>query len=151
MVTGGYGGTMEAVSKGAAESGGHVIGVTAAPLFPDRVGANPHVAQEVAAASLAERIGHLVGLSQGCVVLPGSIGTAAELVIAWNLNHVARHAGGLRYPAVAVGQTWERLARLLSEEAGAFAGDVHLAEDADAAVDWLLEQPEIRAELGNSF
>ena len=29
VITGGYGGTMEAVSSGAADAGGHVIGVTA--------------------------------------------------------------------------------------------------------------------------
>ena len=52
VVTGGYGGTMEAVSKGAAAAGGHVIGVTSSRLFRERSGANRYVIQEIAAESL---------------------------------------------------------------------------------------------------
>ena len=36
VITGGYGGTMEAASLGASEAGGRVVGVTAPVLFPDR-------------------------------------------------------------------------------------------------------------------
>lgn len=145
VLTGGYGGTMEAVSKGAAMAGGHVIGVTAGLLFRERSSANPYVIQEIVAETLTERIGHLVGLAQGSIVLPGSIGTAAELVIAWNINHIVRLSGGVRFPTVAVGETWRDLADLLANGAGAYPNDVHLADDAQQAVEWLLEQPEIGA------
>ena len=57
VITGGYGGTMEAVSKGASEASGHVIGVTAPPLFPGRHGANAYVAELIETEGLAKRIG----------------------------------------------------------------------------------------------
>ena len=76
-------------------------------------------------------------------MLPGSIGTAAELVIAWNINHIVRRSGGVRFPTVAVGKTWRELWSLLTDDADADPDDVHLADDAEQAVDWLLRQPEI--------
>ena len=54
VITGGYGGTMEAASRGAATAGGQVIGVTAPDLFVIRDGANPHVTREITAGSLTE-------------------------------------------------------------------------------------------------
>lgn len=144
VVTGGYSGVMEAASRGASLAGGRVIGVTAPDLFAARPGANSYVTEERAAGTLAERIGTLIGLASGVIVLPGSIGTAAELVVAWNLNHVRRNNGGPRLPTVAVGPEWRDMWELLTGRMGAFAEDVHLTETAAAAVDWLLAQPEIR-------
>lgn len=143
VVTGGYGGVMEAVSKGAAHAGGSVIGVTAPGLFPARSGANSFVTDERRAETLTGRIGTLIELASGVIVLPGSIGTAAELVVAWNLNHVRRSNGGIRLPTVAVGPVWREMWELFSARLGAFAEDVHLASTAGEAVDWLLEQPEM--------
>jgi hypothetical protein len=68
----------------------------------------------------------------------------AELVVAWNLNHIARRNGGRRLPTAAVGAGWGELWRLLTEELGAFGDDIHRVASVDEAVDWLLEQPEIR-------
>jgi len=144
VITGGYGGTMEAVSKGAALVGGHVIGVTAPGLFQDRPGANRYVTEEIEARSLSERIGILTDLASGVIALPGSIGTAAELVIAWNINYISRRANAIRLPTVAVGQRWHALTDFLTSQIGADPGDVHVVDTADEAVDWLLAQPEIR-------
>lgn len=138
VVTGGYGGVMEAASKGAAEAGGHVTGVTAPSEFPDRVGANRYVAEEIAAAGLTARIGTMMDMAAGAVALPGSIGTATELLIAWNRNHIIRERGDRTVPVVAVGAAWRRLAEVLVFDAGAFAGDVHLAPSAEEALPWLL-------------
>jgi predicted Rossmann-fold nucleotide-binding protein len=135
---------MEAVSKGAAAVGGRVIGVTAPQLFAGRSGANPYVSDERPAGTLADRIGKLIDVASGAIVLPGSIGTAAELVVAWNLNHVRRNNGGARIPTVAVGPDWREMCQLLSGRMGAFAGDVHVVATAGEAVDWMLDQPEIR-------
>lgn len=143
VVTGGYGGTMEAVSKGANDAGGDAIGVTAPTLFPRRPGANPYVTREVVAASLMERLDTLTSLASGAVVLPGSIGTLAELVIAWNLNHVNRLNEGMRLPTVAVGDGWRQLWDLATGSLGAFGGDVHLVDTPDEVVEWLLKQPEV--------
>jgi len=134
---------MEAASLGAKGAGGEVIGVTAPGLFPQRPGANPHVTREIEANTLSERIGLLTAMASGAIVLPGSIGTAAELVIAWNLNHIVRNNGGARLPTVAVGRVWRELHDLLVTAAGANGDDLHLAADSEEAVTWLLSQPEL--------
>jgi uncharacterized protein (TIGR00725 family) len=144
VVTGGYGGTMEAVSRGASMAGGTVIGVTAPALFARRPSANRYVTREIQAPTLLDRIGTLIEEAHGVIALPGSIGTAAELIVSWNLNHVARRNGGVRIPTVAVGEEWKELRNLLVERTGAFSEDVHLVDTADAAMDWILTQPEIR-------
>ena len=143
VVTGGYGGTMEAVSKGANDAGGEAIGVTAPSLFPGRPGANRYVTREIVAGSLLERIDELTGLASGVIVLPGSIGTLAELVIAWNLNHVNRLNDGMRLPTVAVGDGWRRVWELATGSLGAFGGDVHVAHSPEEALEWLRAQPEM--------
>lgn len=143
VVTGGYGGSMEAVSKGASGSGGVVVGVTAPSLFPDRSGANPHVGLLVEAETLLERIGAMFDRACGVIALPGSVGTATELLIAWNLNHIARNARAGRIPTAAVGTGWRALHELMSGSIGAFPADVHVTDTAEQAVDWLVIQPEV--------
>jgi uncharacterized protein (TIGR00725 family) len=144
VVTGGYGGTMEAASKGASRAGGTVIGVTAPQLFKKRTEANPYVTEEIEAESLTDRLGVLTRLAHGALVLPGSIGTAAELIVAWNINHIVRRNGGERFPTVAIGEGWGGFWEFLTRDLGASGGDIHRADTVDEAVDWLLEQPEIR-------
>jgi uncharacterized protein (TIGR00725 family) len=133
VITGGYGGTMEAVSRGAANAGGHVIGVTAPVLFPGRSGANPFVAELIEASSLANRIDIMMQRSMATLALPGSIGTAAELLISWNTNHILRRSGASPRVSVAVGSGWKALARALVDS-GAFEGDVFWVETVDEGV-----------------
>jgi uncharacterized protein (TIGR00725 family) len=138
VITGGYGGTMEAVSSGAAEAGGHVIGVTAPVLFPDRSTANPYVHEVIEASSLANRIDIMMQRSSATLALPGSIGTAAELLISWNTNHILRQGGGMPRLSVAVGAGWRALARALVDEAGAFEDDLKWADTVAEGVDLIL-------------
>ncbi len=138
VITGGYGGTMEAVSSGAAEAGGHVIGVTAPVLFPDRSQANPFVHEVIEASSLANRIDIMMQRSSATLALPGSIGTAAELLISWNTNHILRQGGAMPRLSVAVGPGWKALARALVDEAGAYEDDLKWADTIDEGVDWIL-------------
>lgn len=140
VITGGYGGTMEAVSQGASGEGGEVIGVTAPPLFPDRAGPNPHVTQLVETTGLVERIGTMMDRAEGVIALPGSIGTATELLVAWNLNYLARRNGEAQLPTAAVGQGWKSVVQSLVEGTGADGGDVHLADTGAEAVSWLLHR-----------
>lgn len=140
VVTGGYGGTMEAVSLGANRNGGHAIGVTVSSLFPNRSGANAHVRTSEDAPSLSERIGRMLSISQASIALPGSIGTAAELLIAWNTNHVLRKSGLEPIPVAAVGESWAPLRDVLSNGLGAFAEDVHWAATGREAVAWVIEE-----------
>lgn len=116
VATGGYGGLMEAVSAGAAEAGGKVIGVTAPGVFPSRLGANRHVTEERAAATLTERIHHLLALADAVIALPGSLGTFTELVVAWNAAFVAPFSGGRPKPVVTVGPMWAELVPVLARQ-----------------------------------
>ncbi len=141
VLTGGYGGTMEAVSLGAHLAGGHVIGVTAPRLFPGRTAANPYVAEEVAANSLAHRLDEMTRRASGALVLPGSIGTATELLISWNINHIVRRNGGRPFPAAAVGSEWRGVRTVLAS-IGAVTEDIHWADTVDDGLGWLLTKLE---------
>jgi len=134
VATGGYGGLMEAVSRGAAEAGGRVIGVTAPDVFPDRPGANPFVAEEISVGSLALRITHLVEACDAVIALPGSLGTLTELMVGWNTAFVARFAGAEPLPIVTVGPLWRDLITRLSDLLDTDGSLVHTAVDVDEAV-----------------
>ena len=138
VITGGYGGTMEAVSRGAAEAGGHVVGVTAPDLFPGRSSANPYVHELIEASSLAGRIDLMMRRSAATLALPGSIGTAAELLISWNTNHIVRRSGGTPFPAAAVGPGWRAVGRALVDVVGAVEADIFWADTVDDGVDWIV-------------
>ncbi len=139
VVTGGYGGTMEAVSLGAGRTGVPVTGVTAPFLFPGRSGANRYVTELVEAPSLAARIGTMMDRTIGSIALPGSIGTATELLLAWNTNHIVRRNGGMPFPSVAVGKEWRRVGLVLAAEVGAGLEDLYWADDAMSGLDWLFD------------
>jgi uncharacterized protein (TIGR00725 family) len=134
VATGGYAGTMEAVSLGAKEAGGHVLGVTAPTVFPDRVRANAHVTTETPAASLVERIGILAEATSGSIALWGSLGTAAELIVVWNLAYVAPFADLIPKPIVAVGEPWTSLVPHLESELATTPRLVSIVTTVDEAV-----------------
>jgi uncharacterized protein (TIGR00725 family) len=144
VITGGYGGTMEAVSRGAALAGGHVIGVTLPSLFPGRSGANQYVAELVETPSLTERIGTMLGLASGALTLPGSIGTATELLVTWNLNNIAGKSSRAPFPSVAVGAEWRRVGLVLAEAAGAIFEEIYWEDDVVSGVQRLLALLKIR-------
>lgn len=102
VMTGGYHGTMEAVSRGAHEVGGHVVGVTV-ELFEKRGPVNAFVKERVHTGDLYERLRHLLDRATGFVVLPGSIGTLNELFLTWTLVSVR---GRERAPIVLLGDHW---------------------------------------------
>ncbi len=86
LLNGGYIGTMEALSRGASEAGGHVIGVTCDQIEAWRpVKANPWVTEEWHFASLHERMVALIEHCDACLALPGGVGTLAEITLTWNL------------------------------------------------------------------
>lgn len=105
VLTGGYIGVMEAVSRGAAESGGHVIGVTCDEIETWRpVKANGWLHEERKVARLRDRI---LGLIEGCdaaIALPGGPGTLAEIAVMW--NHLLTHAI-LPRKLILVGPGWK--------------------------------------------
>ena len=113
--TGGYMGTMEAVSKGAAEAGGHVIGVTSDAIEAFRpTGPNPWVQEEVRTATLRERLIHLTTTCRAAVVLPGGVGTLTELALIWNQVLVGELPP---IPILTLGQPWSDLLEVMSDPA----------------------------------
>ncbi|MCY3563241.1 MAG: DNA-binding protein [Acidimicrobiia bacterium] len=116
VATGGYGGTMEAVSEGASAGGGEVIGITAPNVFPHRAGPNRFVRTEIPAHDIYERDRYLLGMASATITLPGSIGTIVEFSEAWREALLSPPAQ--RKPHVAVGENFRRLADLMVTEFG---------------------------------
>ncbi|OGO36353.1 MAG: hypothetical protein A2W35_03335 [Chloroflexi bacterium RBG_16_57_11] len=86
VLTGGYIGTMEAVSRGAAEAGGQVIGVTCDEIEAWRpTSPNPWVMEERRYPTLRQRISALIDGGQAAIALPGGPGTLTEIMEMWNL------------------------------------------------------------------
>jgi uncharacterized protein (TIGR00725 family) len=133
VASGGYGGLMDAVSAGAADAGGQVIGVTAPHVFPGRKGVNRYVTVEEPAESLTERIHRLIYHSDAVVALPGSIGTLTELMSAWNLAFVAPFSNATPKPVIAVGPLWRDLIPLLAERLRTDGTLVRCVDTADEA------------------
>ena len=143
VATGGYSGTMSAVSQGAAEAGGHVIGVTSDQIEQFRpLGPNGWVMEEIRYATLQDRLLHLVQQNAGMIVLPGGIGTLSEMALAWSFMQVGEI--GTR-PLVLLGSTW-RETIMTFNEMGVIRKDhlalLHFAESAAAAVSFVVEQVE---------
>lgn len=85
VMTGGYCGTMEAVSRGAVEAGGHSIGVTCRQIEDYRpIGPNPWVRHIKATDTLSHRIEILTSEADAYLALPGGIGTMAEIAMVFN-------------------------------------------------------------------
>jgi uncharacterized protein (TIGR00730 family) len=107
VLTGGYIGTMEAVSRGANEAGGHVIGVTCEEIERWRpVKANAWVTEERRRLRLMERLEELITACDAAIALPGGPGTLTEIAVTWNLMIV----GVLRRrPLILVGGGWQSL------------------------------------------
>jgi uncharacterized protein (TIGR00730 family) len=136
VLTGGYIGTMEAVSRGVSEAGGHVIGVSCGEIERWRdVGVNKWVKEEWRKQTLVERLQVLIRECDAAIALPGGPGTLTEISLMWNLMIVeSMH----RRPLVLVGDGWQsvfdQFFRALGmyipvhqRELVSFAKDVHTA------------------------
>ena len=110
VLSGGYGGSMGAVSRGAAESGAHVIGVTCAVFDPGPC--NEWLTEEVKAPSLLARLGTMIERSDAFVALRGGIGTLSELTLVWSLLQTRELKGK---PLVLLGADWREVVAALKE------------------------------------
>jgi len=112
IANGGYGGTMLAAAKSAAEVGGRIIGVTCSAFKASK--ANQYVTQEIVTESLNERLDTLIRLGRGYVVLPGGTGTLLELAKVWEL----KNKGFLEAdkPIILVGRFWKPLVDLIASD-----------------------------------
>ena len=93
---------MEAVSRGAKESGGKTFGVTAE--FFKAAKTNPWIDVEVRKKTWEERLFELIRLANGFVACKGGTGTLVELAVVWEmLNKSVMPAK----PFAALGNFWE--------------------------------------------
>ncbi|MBD3186171.1 LOG family protein [Candidatus Bathyarchaeota archaeon] len=113
VVTGGFGGTMEQVSKGAKEAGGKTIGVTCY-VFKGvkKLQVNDHVDEEIVASSLFDRITKMIEISNAFIVLPGGTGTFVELAAV--LEHVNKGLCEPK-PILFLGAFWKPISIPLSK------------------------------------
>ena len=109
VVTGGYSGTMEAVSRGAKEAGGRTIGITV-DVFGGR-SPNPYIDEEIGTSTLLLRLDKLTEIADGYVILGGGIGTLLELALVWNLQLM----GVFDKPIVLLGPDWRAAVERFSE------------------------------------
>ncbi|HAV76560.1 MAG TPA: DNA-binding protein [Anaerolineae bacterium] len=105
VLTGGYIGTMEAVSRGAHEAGGHVVGVTCEDIEAWRaVKPNQWVKEERRKKTLIERLQALIEGCDAAIALPGGAGTVTEVALMWNLMIVESLP---RRPLILIGHGWQ--------------------------------------------
>ena len=133
IANGGYNGTMLAAAKGAAEAGGHVIGVTCRAF--KRGKANAYVTEEIQTDALEQRLRKLIELGDAFLVLPGGTGTLLELADVW--EHKNKGFPRADKPIILVGAFWEPLLRIMAIADADSVLHLECAETAEDAVDLL--------------
>ena len=113
VASGGYGGVMEAASRGCVEAGGATIGITCS-LFAAR-SPNTWLTEVREGADLFERTRLLIDESDAFIILPGKSGTLAELAFLWALDRAGALGGK---PIVLCGTAWRTIVDAI-EGAGA--------------------------------
>ncbi|MFB0551851.1 MAG: LOG family protein [Phycisphaerae bacterium] len=131
IANGGYGGTMLAAARGAAEAGGEVIGVTCSAFKSSK--ANKYVTREIVTGSLDERLDTLIKLGQAYVVLPGGTGTLLELAKVWEL----KNKGFLETdkPIILVGGFWKPLVDMVASDDPDSSRYVKLADEPEQVIE----------------
>ena len=110
-LTGGYIGTMEAVSRGCAEAGGYVIGVTCDEIEAWRpVSPNQWVLEEIRMPTIHQRLLTLIEECEAAIALPGGVGTLAEIAMMWNQMQTAAI---VPRPLILVGEGWQETFKYL--------------------------------------
>jgi uncharacterized protein (TIGR00725 family) len=109
VCSGGYSGVMEAISRGAHEAGGHVIGVT---MEQFKSAPNPYLKKIEPSADFYARLQILIRQSAGYIALRGGMGTVTEISLVWNklvMNVLPRR------PLILLGECWPRAIEGLRE------------------------------------
>lgn len=137
VCTGGYAGAMEAVSRGAYEAGGHVVGITLEPwTLSLQLSANRWVREEVATANLFTRLERLLA-GEAFVAVHGGAGTLAEVALAWNLLQTRDLSPR---PLILLGPHWRALVDAFTDHLIIHAGDralLTLVDTPEAVLDAL--------------
>jgi uncharacterized protein (TIGR00730 family) len=136
IANGGYGGTMLAAAKGAAEAGGKIIGVTCSAFKGSK--ANEYISREIVTNSLGERLDTLIKLGQGYVVLPGGTGTLLELAKVWELKN--KGFMNADKPIILVGGFWQPLLDLIASDDPDSSMHIKQAESIEQVVELITNQ-----------
>jgi len=139
IANGGYGGTMLAAAKGAAEAGGEIIGVTCSAFKSSR--ANKYVTREIVTGSLDERLDTLVKLGRAYIVLPGGTGTLLELAKVWELKNKGFLDAGKSI--ILLGGFFKPLVELIATDDADSSRFVKLTDEPKQAVDMIIENSQI--------
>jgi uncharacterized protein (TIGR00725 family) len=134
VLTGGYGGLMAAVSRGAHEAGGTVIGL---PMTGwDHLKPNQWNTELRWAADYPSRLAELLAC-RAVIALPGGIGTLSELSVAWAASQTEADAPIL----IALGDSWREVLATITAHLVVDASDmalVHAVATADQAAELAL-------------
>lgn len=118
IATGGYGGTMEAVSRGAAEAGGEVLAVTCDQIEAWRdVKPNRWIRREVRCETLRERLYRLIEMGDALIALPGGVGTLSEVALSWSLLQTAELSPR---PLLLVGNRWRQTVEAYQDQTSGY-------------------------------
>ena len=105
VLNGGYIGTMEAVSRGASESGGYVVGFPCDEIENWRgVKPNQWLNEELRYPSLRTRLMAMIDKCDAAIALSGGVGTLAEISMMW--NHLLIESIP-RKPLILIGNNWK--------------------------------------------
>ena len=141
--TGGYIGTMEAVSRGAAQVGGHVVGITCDEIEAFRPGkANQWVVEQLHFPTLRQRLHALMEQNDAALALPGGVGTLTEVSNMW--NHLLVGAISPR-PLILIGTGWKATFECFFQALGQYVppdqrGWLSFAPDVQSAFSRLQQQ-----------
>ena len=125
VLTGGYSGTMEAVSRGANEKGGKVYGVTCSDLEVWRpLPPNQWVTEEMRFQTLRERMYALIDHCDIALALPGGIGTLAEIAAMWSSMQTGEIS---RPPLIIIGDEWREMFEVMRSRLKGYVRDPHWA------------------------
>lgn len=109
IVSGGYAGIMEAVSKGTEGTDANCIGVTT-DYYKDKI-PNKYIKEEIRMSSYMDRTNKLIEIGDIFVVFPGGTGTLLELAALWALKE--RNELGNRI-IITIGEQWTQLKQIMA-------------------------------------
>jgi uncharacterized protein (TIGR00725 family) len=140
VLTGGYGGLMAAVSRGAHEAGGTVVGL---PMRDwEHLEPNAWNTELRWAADYPARLGELLTCA-AVIALPGGIGTLSELAVVWAASQTEAEAPTL----VALGPGWQAVLEAVAAHLVVGAEDMALVQAAgtpEEAVELALAEGPVR-------
>ena len=125
VVTGGYGGLMAAVSRGAYEAGGRVIGLTMqhwTNVEPNQWNVDLRWSK-----NYGTRLNHFLNCD-GVIALPGGVGTLSEMAIVWAASQTEGHV----LPLVLLGDCWPPIIQSMRENLVISERDLNLLRFAES-------------------